>query len=141
MKTKNQSMRKDFSMSATGVLALVAIAMIGCADVGGRNISLLPSSTILDPLEVPPGLSPISQDDQLTVPAATADNPEAIETASVQSIRRLEAWNRFEEYQEFKAMESGIGMDSQEYREAKLNGEGIFQVTTYERLMRVFECE
>ena len=134
MKTKNQSMRKDFSLSATGVLALVAIAMIGCADVGGRNISLLPSSTILDPLEVPPGLSPISQDDQLTVPAATADNPEAIETASVQSIRRLEAWNRFEEYQEFKAMESGIGMDSQEYREAKLNGEGIFQVTTYETI-------
>ena len=114
--------------------AIAAMMISGCGQVGGSSFSLLPSSQILDPLEVPPGLSPLLQTNQISAPEVPDSNPDAIQSASVQRLRNLESWDRFQRFQEFKNMEAGVGLDAQEFREAKLKGKGIFQVTTYETI-------
>ena len=50
------------------IVIFAALVIAGCAEIGGKQLSLLTSSEILDPLEVPPGMTPLPEAEQFPVP-------------------------------------------------------------------------
>lgn len=112
-------------------LAAVAVLLGGCASVGGETISLLPSSKILDPLEVPPGLTPVEEPDEFVVPDAPGRNFANVETLSRDQFRNTQTWLAFQEYQRYRDENAGVGLSDAEYQQAKLRGEGVFKVQEF----------
>ena len=119
---------------ATRLIIVIASGLIitGCAEVGGKQLSLLTSSEILDPLEVPPGMTPLPEAEQFEVPSnydPAEINPEDL---SPEQFRNYATWIEFEKFQEFKAQDQGEGIDSDEFRTALAEGRGQFRARVIE---------
>ena len=114
------------------ILVLLGLFVTGCANVGGKQLSLLTSSEILDPLEVPPGMSPLPEEDQFSVPSVGNADPARVSDISPEQFRNYATWIEFEQYKKFREQDQGIGLDSQAYRQALERGEGNFKVTVAE---------
>ncbi len=114
------------------ILVLLGLFVTGCANVGGKQLSLLTSSEILDPLEVPPGMSPLPEEDQFSVPGDGNVNTSQVSEISPEQFRNYATWIEFEQYKKFREQDQGIGLDSQDYRQALERGEGNFKVTVAE---------
>ena len=111
------------------IVILSGLAIAGCAEIGGKQLSLLTSSEILDPLEVPPGMTPLPEAEQFPVPENydVADiKPEDIPP---EQFRNYATWIEFEKFKEFKRQDEGVDLDSDLYRQAVERGEGQFKVT------------
>ena len=110
------------------IVILLGLVITGCADVGGRQLSLLTSSEILDPLEVPPGMTPLPEAEQFQVP----DNYDAAdlkpEDIPPEQFRNYATWIEFEKFKEFKKQDQGFGLEADQYQEAVQRGEGRFKV-------------
>ncbi len=124
-------MNIDFSMGkvASAVLLCVAVSgLAGCIEAGGQQLSLLPSSKLLDPLEVPPGLSPLPVAEQLQLPQEHDESQ--IDYASIppEQFRNYEAWASFEKFQEYKNQRADEQLNVEAYEAAKAKGEGHFRV-------------
>ncbi len=110
---------------------MTAALLGGCADVGGRQITLLPSSKVLDPLEVPPGLSPVEESEVYAIPDAPGENFEQVTEVSREQFRNVQLWESFEQYKKFQTEQAGTDLTEAEYQEAKSRGQGIFRVQEY----------
>ncbi len=113
------------------VAASIALLSAGCANVGGRDISLLPSSKVLDPLEVPPGLSPVQESETFVIPDRPGENFEQVTNISREQFRNIQMWKTFEQYKQFRAEQSGSNLSEEEFRAAKERGQGIFRVVEF----------
>ena len=111
------------------LLASVALTATGCGSVGGQNFSLLSSSEVSNPLEVPPGLSPLPESEQFNVPTGTEELN--IESLSPEQFRNYESWVSFEEFRKFRQTDQGFGLEPNEYRLARKYGEGYFKARPY----------
>ena len=112
------------------VMVIVSsIVITGCAEIGGRQLSLLPSSHVLDPLEVPPGITPLPESEQFQVPADYNPSDIRPEDLRPEQFRNYATWLEFEKFKEFQRNDQGIGVDQNEYREAVARGESYFKVT------------
>ena len=119
---------KGASLSRLLIVISVGLSIAGCAEVGGRQLSLLTSSEVLDPLEVPPGLSPLPEAEQFQV-------PEELDSADIKELppeqyRNYESWVSFEKFRQFQLQDQGIGLSPEEYSTARQRGEGRFRVIT-----------
>ncbi len=124
-------MNIDFSMRKAARAALLCGAVLGlagCIEAGGQQLSLLPSSKLLDPLEVPPGLSPLPVAEQLQLPQE--HDASQIDYASIppEQFRNYEAWASFEKFQEYKSQQEAEQLNVERYEAAKAKGEGHFRV-------------
>ncbi|MDE0310368.1 MAG: outer membrane protein assembly factor BamC [Acidiferrobacterales bacterium] len=111
------------------VVIFSALVITGCAEFGGKQLSLLQSSRVLDPLEVPPGLSPLPEAEQFQIPGEYNPAELAPEDLSPEQFRNYGTWVEFEKFQEFQRADKGIGVDADQYREAVERGEDFFKVT------------
>ena len=119
---------KGASLSRLLLVISAGLFIAGCAEVGGRQLSLLTSSEVLDPLEVPPGLSPLPEAEQFQV-------PEELDSADIKELppeqfRNYESWASFEKFRQFQLEEQGVGLSAEEYSTARKRGEGRFRVVT-----------
>jgi uncharacterized lipoprotein len=119
---------KGASLSRLLLVISAGLFIAGCAEVGGRQLSLLTSSEVLDPLEVPPGLSPLPEAEQFQV-------PEELDSADIKELppeqfRNYESWVSFEKFRQFQLEEQGVGLSAEEYSTARKRGEGRFRVVT-----------
>ena len=112
-------------------LCFVTVFIAGCANIGGEDISLLPSSKILDPLEVPPGLTPLEESDQFVIPDEVGEGYEGVSLISKEQFRNAQSWEAFQEYQEFKRQDAGEDVSKEDYDRARTQGEGIFRVQEF----------
>lgn len=109
-----------------------ALVITGCAEIGGRQLSLLPSSQVLDPLEVPPGMTPLPEAEQFHVPADYDPADIKPEDLQPEQFRNYATWIEFEKFKEFQEADQGIGVDTDQYREAVARGEDLFKVTLFD---------
>ncbi len=109
------------------VLALTALPLTGCVDAGGKQLSLLPSSQVLDPLEVPPGLSPLPEAEQFLLPSDVASDQMDPENLPPEQFRNYESWVSFEQFKKFKENEELAKVNVEEYEAAKRSGQGNFR--------------
>ena len=117
---------KGASLSRLLIVISVGLSIAGCAEVGGKQLSLLTSSEVLDPLEVPPGLSPLPEAEQFQV-------PEELDSADIKELppeqyRNYGSWVSFEKFRQFQLQEQGVGLSPEEYSTARQLGEGRFRV-------------
>lgn len=113
------------------IISAAALPLSSCVGVGGNQLSLLPTTQILDPLEVPPTLSPLPEAQQLKVPDEIDVASLDLESVSPEQFRNYESWVAFEEFRKFQRQDSGIGVDYDEYEATRRRGEGMFKVTTF----------
>ena len=125
---ENQKFRTTFF----AIAAATAVVAGGCANIGGEDITLLPSSKVLDPLEVPPGFTPIEESESYVIPAAPGRNFENVTEISRDQFRNAQVWETFEQYRQYQAQQSGANLSDEEFRIAKQRGQGIFRVQDYE---------
>lgn len=111
------------------IVIFSVLVMAGCAEIGGRQLSLLPSSQVLDPLEVPPGMTPLPEAEQFRVPADYNPTDIKPEDLKPEQFRNYATWIEFEKFKEFQRNDQGIGVDIDEYRDAVARGENYFKVT------------
>ena len=116
------------SLSILLIVISAGLSIAGCAEVGGKQLSLLTSSEVLDPLEVPPGLSPLPEAEQFQV-------PEELDSADIKELppeqyRNYESWVSFEKFRQFQLQDQGVGLSAEEYSVARQRGEGRFRVIT-----------
>ena len=126
---------KNFQLpyaSKLAVAILSGLIIAGCAEVGGKQLSLLTSSEILDPLEVPPGMTPLPESEQFQVPDSYDAADLKPEDIPPEQFRNYATWIEFEKFKEFKRQDQGFGMDKGQYREAVARGEGRFKVAVVE---------
>ncbi len=109
----------------------IALSITGCASVGDQEISLLPRSKLTDPLEVPPGLSPLPEPEQFVVPGEldSADGPPDL---GPEQLRAYSQWLEFEEFKKYQEQIEYSGLTEEEFQYAKLSGEGLFRIATIE---------
>ncbi|MCE2494963.1 MAG: hypothetical protein J4F40_20690, partial [Alphaproteobacteria bacterium] len=79
-----------------------SIVITGCAEIGGRQLSLLPSSHVLDPLEVPPGITPLPESEQFQVPVDYNPSDIRPEDLRPEQFRNYATWLEFEKFKEFQ---------------------------------------
>ena len=108
------------------------LLFVGCAEFGGREVSLLPGARLSDPLEVPPGLSPLPEPEQFVVPGEIESDPSAPPDLGPEQLRAYQLWLEFEEYKNYKDQIEGVGLSELEFQTARLSGEGIFKVLVIE---------
>ncbi len=111
------------------IVVFSALVINGCAEIGGRQLSLLPSSHVLDPLEVPPGMTPLPEAEQFQVPADYDPAELKPEDLQPEQFRNYATWIEFEKFKEFQRSDQGIGVEKDQYREAVARGEDFFKVT------------
>lgn len=111
------------------VVVISGLVITGCAEIGGKQLSLLTSSEILDPLEVPPGMTPLPEAEQFQVPGNYEAADIRPEDLPPEQFRNYATWVEFEKFKEFKRQDEGFGMDPEEYRHAVEQGEGRFKVS------------
>ena len=119
---------KGASLSRLLIVISVGLSIAGCAEVGGKQLSLLTSSEVLDPLEVPPGLSPLPEAEQFQI-------PEELDSADIKELppeqyRNYGSWVSFEKFRQFQLQEQGVGLSPEEYSTARQLGEGRFRAIT-----------
>ncbi len=114
------------------IVIFSALVITGCAEIGGRQLSLLPSSHVLDPLEVPPGMTPLPEAEQFRVPADYDPADIKPEDLQPEQFRNYATWIEFEKFKEFQRNDQGIGVDNDQYREAVARGEDFFKVTLFD---------
>ena len=119
---------KVVSLTRLLIVISAGLTIAGCAEVGGRQLSLLTSSGVLDPLEVPPGLSPLPEAEQFRL-------PEELDSANITELppeqyRNYESWVSFEKFRQFQLEEQGVGLSAEEYSASRQRGEGRFRVVT-----------
>ncbi len=114
------------------IVIFSALVITGCAEVGGKQLSLLPSSHVLDPLEVPPGMTPLPEAEQFHVPADYDPTDLKPEDLQPEQFRNYATWIEFEKFKEFQEVDQGIGVDTDQYREAVARGEDFFKVTLFD---------
>ena len=114
---------------ATRLIVVIASGLIitGCAEIGGKQLSLLTSSEILDPLEVPPGMTPLPEAEQFAVPGDYEPEELNPEDLSPEQFRNYATWVEFEQFQQFKAQDQGEGIEPNEFRTALAEGRGQFR--------------
>ena len=114
---------------ATRLIVVIASGLIitGCAEIGGKQLSLLTSSEILDPLEVPPGMTPLPEAEQFAVPGDYEPEELNPEDLSPEQFRNYATWVEFEQFQQFKAQDQGEGIEPNEFRAALAEGRGQFR--------------
>jgi len=110
------------------------LVVAGCAGIGDTEISLLPSSKLADPLEVPPGLSPLPQPEQFVVPGELDPNSTSPPDLGPEQLRAYKLWLEFEEFKKYQDQIEGVGLSEEEFQYAKLSGEGVFRISTIEDL-------
>ncbi len=112
---------------------IAAVFLItGCAGFGDTEVSLLPRSKLADPLEVPPGLSPLPEPEQFVVPGQLETDPDAAPDLGPEQLRAYKLWLEFEQFKQYQHQLEGAGLTQAEYQQAKLSGEGIFRIATVE---------
>lgn len=127
-KNRFKTHRYGFSLAALAIGLMVA----GCAGIGDTEVSLLPRSSLKDPLEVPPGISPLPEPEQFVVPGQPNAESADIDSLSPEQLRAYTTWLEFEEFKKFQKELQGEGLTEEEFQYAKLSGEGIFQVSVIE---------
>ncbi len=120
-----QRFRKAFA-----IIIATSFTIGGCAEFGGRDLTLLTSSAVLDPLEVPPGLSSLPETSQFRVPRELDPSERLIDEIPREQFRNYESWVKFEQFYEFYAKDQGFDVSAEEYNEARRKGSGIFKVVT-----------
>ena len=126
-------MKTTIHLSIFKILTVFAMCagvvnLTGCVDAGGKQLSLLPSSQLLDPLETPPGLSPLPEADQLQLPEEFDESQIDYASLPPEQFRNYESWVSFEKFREYKANQEAEQLDVEQYRDAKAKGEGQFRV-------------
>ena len=114
------------------IVAAAAVLVTGCVGLGDQEISLLPNSKLTDPLEVPPGLSPLPEPEQFVVPGQLDPNKTGPANLGPEQLRAYSLWLEFEEFKEYQEQAEGGGLTEEEFQVAKLSGEGLFKIGTIE---------
>ncbi|MYI89820.1 MAG: outer membrane protein assembly factor BamC, partial [Gammaproteobacteria bacterium] len=130
MTEKTQLNNKRYQILITVIASTLLI--VSCAEFGGREVSLLPGAKLSDPLEVPPGLSPLPEPEQFVVPGEIDSDPSAPPDLGPEQLRAYQLWLEFEEYKKYQDQIEGVGLSEIEFQTARLSGEGIFKVSVFE---------
>ena len=78
------------------IAAALSITLGGCANFGGKDLSLLTASTVLDPLEVPPDLTPLPENTQFILPRELDSSQRPVDEIPREQFRNFESWIAFE---------------------------------------------
>ena len=113
-------------------IVAAAVLVTGCVGLGDQEISLLPNSKLADPLEVPPGLSPLPEPEQFVVPGQLDPNETGPADLGPEQLRAYSLWLEFEEFKKYQEQEQGGELTEEEFQVAKLSGEGLFKIGTIE---------
>ena len=127
-KTRHKTHRFGLSVVALAIVSMVA----GCAGIGDTEVSLLPRTALKDPLEVPPGISPLPEPEQFVLPGQPDAESGDVTSFSPEQLRSYSIWLDFEEFKKYQAEFRGEGLTEEEFQYAKLSGEGIFRVSVVE---------
>jgi len=127
MRTMKNSIHYVLALCA---LMAAALNLTGCVDAGGKQLSLLPSSQVLDPIEVPPGLSPLPEAEQFRLPGDVTSEQIDMANLPPEQFRNYETWLSFEQYKKFKDTEELAKVNIEEYQAAKQAGQGNFRAVT-----------
>ncbi len=130
MTESSQLKTKRYQILTTVIASTLLI--VGCAEFGGRQVSLLPGAKLSDPLEVPPGLSPLPEPEQFVVPGDLESDPSSPPNLGPEQLRAYQLWLEFEEYKKYQDQIEGVGLSEIEFQTARLSGEGIFKVSVLE---------
>ncbi len=130
MTEKYQMNTSRYQILTTVIVSTLLI--VGCAEFGGRQVSLLPGAKLSDPLEVPPGLSPLPEPEQFVVPGDLESDPSSPPDLGPEQLRAYQLWLEFEEFKKYKDQIEGVGVSETEFQTARLSGEGIFKLSVIE---------
>ncbi len=119
-------------MKLSAVVMSAALVVTGCAGIGDTEVSLLPRSKLTDPLEVPPGLSPLPEPEQFVVPDRATPANTDVRALGPEQLRAYSLWLEFEEFKKYQSQVKGENLTEEEYQVAKLSGEGLFRIGTVE---------
>ncbi len=111
-------------------LMVTGFLVTGCAQIGDRSVSLIPRTKLTDPLEVPPGLSPLPEPEQFVVPGELAASESGPPDLGPEQLRAYQIWLEFEEFKKYQEQVSGAGLTPEGYQMAKMSGEGLFKIST-----------
>lgn len=112
------------------LVAALSLILGGCADFGGKGLSLLTPSAVLDPLEVPPDLTPLPENTQFQLPRELDASQRPVDEIPREQFRNYESWIAFEEFKKFYDADQGVGVSPEEYKRARDEGQGLFKVIT-----------
>ena len=125
----NNQLNKAIAVVFIGAMVVVA----GCAEIGGQSTSILPRTKVLDPLEVPPGMSPLPEPEQFVVPGELAPGDGEIASLSPEQLRAYQTWLMFEEYRKYQeAVKLEHETSAESFHQAKASGKGLFRVQVVE---------
>ena len=113
------------------IAAALSITLGGCANFGGKDLSLLTASTVLDPLEVPPDLTPLPENTQFILPRELDSSQRPVDEIPREQFRNFESWIAFEEFKQFYDKDQGVGVSLSAYKKARNQGQGIFKVISF----------
>ncbi len=107
-----------------------SLLVTGCAQIGDRGVSLIPRTKLTDPLEVPPGMSPLPEPEQFVVPGQLEADDSGPPELGPEQLRAYKIWQEFEQFKKYQDRMSGVGQTPVEFQAAKMMGEGLFKVST-----------
>lgn len=130
MSYKLRQKPRNYGFSAATLA--IALAVAGCVGFGDAEVSLLPKTALKDPLEVPPGISPLPEPEQFVLPDQRDAETGDVSLLSQEQLRSYSVWLDFEEFKKYQAEIRGEQLTEDQFQAAKLSGEGLFRVSVVE---------